>query len=57
MPEKISFWAKKRVTKPVRVSFKTGKGKRVSFTMTKRFSKPVRVSFYAKKRRKSFLYR
>jgi hypothetical protein len=50
--KKVSFWATKRITKPVKVSFKTWEGKRVSFWATKRITKPVKVTFYLKKRRR-----
>jgi len=51
MPKKkdVSFIAMKKVTKPVRVSFKTSEGKRISFTARRTVTKPVRVKFKAKK--------
>ena len=48
--KKVSFEATKRVSKPVRVSFRTTAGKRVSFQATKRVSRNVRVEFYAKRK-------
>jgi len=45
--EKVSFVATAKVTKPVRVSFKTSTG-RVSFIAKKEVSKPVKVQFYVR---------
>jgi len=50
--EKVTFKATKKVTKPVRVKFYTGKGERVSFTARKEVKKPVKVEFYARKKKK-----
>jgi hypothetical protein len=47
----VSFIAKKKVSKPVRVKFKTKTGKKVSFVATKKVTKPVRVKFSAKKKK------
>jgi len=49
---KVSFTATKKVIKPVRVKFYTGKGEKVSFTATKKVKKPVKVEFYARKKTK-----
>ncbi len=51
--KRVSFWATKRTTKPVRVSFETWEGKSVSFHAKKKITKPVKVTFYVKKRRRS----
>lgn len=48
----VSFIAKKKISKPVRVKFKTKKGKTISFTATKKVTKPVRVKFSVKKKKK-----
>jgi len=50
--KKVSFWATRKVSKPVKVSFVTRTGERVSFRAVKKVSKPVKVVFYAKKKRK-----
>lgn len=50
---KVSFIAKKKVTKPVKVKFYTKTGKKVSFAAKKKVTKPVEVKFYAKKKKKS----
>ncbi len=49
--QKVSFIAKKKVSKPVKVKFYTKAGKTVSFTAKKKVTKPVRVKFYAKKKK------
>ena len=46
---KVSFTARKTVSKPVRVEFRTSKG-RVSFIANKTVSKPVKVEFRARKK-------
>jgi len=48
----VSFIAKKKVSKPIRVKFTTKKGKMVSFTAKKKVTKPVRVKFSVKKKKK-----
>lgn len=50
--EKVSFVARKKVTKPVRVKFYTRAGEKVSFTAKKKIAKPVKVEFYARKKKK-----
>ncbi len=45
----VRFTARKIVTKPVKVNFKTQSGKRVSFVANKKMTKPVQVKFKAKK--------
>lgn len=45
----ISFIARKVITKPVQVKFKTNDGKVVSFIARKKITKPVRVKFKTKK--------
>ncbi len=47
----VSFIAKKKVSKPVRVRFKTKTGKIVSFTAKKKVTKPVRIKFSVKKKK------
>ena len=49
--KRISFVAKKSVTKPVKVKFKTKTGKKVSFKATKLVTKKVKVKFLAKKKK------
>ena len=44
----VSFTAKKNVSKPVKVKFKTKAGQKVSFGAHKTVKKPTRVSFRAK---------
>lgn len=48
----VSFIAKKKVSKPVKVKFYTKTGEKVSFAAKKKVTKPVKVEFYAKKKRK-----
>lgn len=48
--KKVSFTAKKKVSKPVTVKFDTKSGP-VSFKATKKVTKPEKVSFYAKKKK------
>ncbi|HUV56201.1 MAG TPA: hypothetical protein VMV84_03105 [Dehalococcoidales bacterium] len=50
--KKVSFIAKKKEIKPVRVKFYTSKGEKVSFKATKEVKKPVKVEFYARKKKK-----
>jgi len=50
--KKVTFVAKKKVTKPVTVRFVTKDGKPIRFKATKKVSKPVKVTFYARKRKK-----
>ena len=45
---KISFWATKTVTKPVRVRFVNQYGELVSFRARKKKKKPIRISFYTR---------
>jgi hypothetical protein len=49
---KISFVAKKKVAKPVRVKFYTRSGQKVSFAAKKKVVRPVKVEFYAKRKKK-----
>ena len=44
----VSFVAKRTVTKPVRVNFKTSYGKKVSFIAKKKVTKPVKIRFKSK---------
>jgi|GEM_PF-3992349 len=50
--KKISFTAKKKVTKPSTVKFTISSGESVKFTAKKKVTKPVKVEFYAKKKKK-----
>jgi len=50
--KKVSFIADKKIAKPVKVKFYTGKGEKVSFVAKKKVVKPVRVEFYAKRKKK-----
>jgi len=50
--KKVSFVAKKKVVKPVKVKFYTRSGEKVSFTAKKKIVKPVKVEFYAKRKKK-----
>jgi hypothetical protein len=45
---RVSFTAKKKVSEPVKVKFKTKEGDKVSFGAHKTVKKPARVSFRAK---------
>jgi len=49
---KVSFIAKKKISKPVKIEFYTKEGKKVFFKGYKQVTKPVRVEFYAKKAKK-----
>ncbi len=51
--QKISFVAKKEVSKPVRIEFYTKKGEKVSFKGHEQVKKPIRVEFYVKKTKKA----
>lgn len=46
--QRIKFTARKKVTKPVKVSFTTRAGERVTFKAKKSVTKPVKVSFLAR---------
>lgn len=48
MKKTISFWARKTVTRPVKVNFRRASGERVSFWARKKITKPVRVRFKTK---------
>jgi hypothetical protein len=48
---KVSFVAKKTISKPVKVRFETRDGL-VSFKAKKKISKPVRVSFFVEKKKR-----
>jgi len=43
--KRVTFTARKKATKPVRVSFKTRAGEKVAFRAKKSVTKPVKVSF------------
>ena len=51
--QRVSFVAKKQVSKPVKVEFYTKTGQKVSFKGHQKVSKPVKVEFYAKKEEKN----
>lgn len=48
--KRVAFTATKRVSKPVRVSFRTSSGKRVSFVANKKVPRKVKVEFYARRK-------
>jgi len=50
--QKVSFIAKKKVIKPVKVTFYTREGEKVSFIAKKKVIKPVKVEFYVKGKKK-----
>lgn len=53
--KKVSFWATKKVQKPVRVRFVNKSGELVSFKAKKKVSIPKKVTFYAKpKKRRNY---
>ena len=52
--KRVSFWATKKKTVPIKVSFRNRYGEKVSFRATKKVSVPVKVNFYAKKRRRKW---
>ena len=43
--EKVSFWAMKKISKPVRVKF-VSEGKLISFWATKKEKVPTKVTFH-----------
>ena len=45
MTKKVSFWATKKIKKPVKVKFVNREGEMVSFTAHKDVLKPVKVTF------------
>lgn len=50
--KRVSFIAKKKVIKPIKVKFYTRKGGRVSFIAKKKVVKPVKVEFYVRRKKK-----
>lgn len=50
--KRVTFKANKKVTKPVKVSFKTKAGQKVSFKAHESVTKPVTISFLAKRKKK-----
>lgn len=50
--KRVSFWATKKVKKPVKVSFIRSTGEKVSFKATRTVKRPIKVTFYRKKYRK-----
>lgn len=48
--QKVSFTAKKKAVKPVKVEFYTRKGEKVSFVSRKKAVEPVKVEFYKRDR-------
>jgi hypothetical protein len=50
--KKVSFWATKKVRKPVIVKFKRLDGSIAKFKATKIVKKPTKVTFYAKKKKR-----
>lgn len=55
MPRKkrISFWATKKVKKPVIVKFRRSDGSVARFKATKIIKKPKKVTFYARRKKRS----
>lgn len=51
MARRVSFWATKKIRKPVTVKFRRSDGSIAKFKATKIIKKPVKVNFYARKRR------
>jgi hypothetical protein len=49
--QRVTFRAKRKVTKPVKVSFKTKAGQKVSFRARKKVTKRVNVSFLARRKK------
>ena len=49
---KVSFWARKKVSKPVVVKFQRSDGSYARFEATKIVQKPVKVTFYSRKKRR-----
>ena len=49
--KRVTFTAKKQVTKPVKVSFSTKAGQKVKFKAKTAVTKRVKVSFLAKKKK------
>lgn len=53
---KVSFWATRKVAKPVRVRFVNKYGELVSFKARKKISVPKKVTFYIKPKKKRRSY-
>lgn len=51
MGKKVSFWAMKKISKPVIVTFRRDDGSIAKFKATEITKKPVKVVFYAQKKR------
>ena len=49
---RVAFTAHKKVTKPVKVSFRTRAGEKVSFKAKRTVTKPVKVSFLTKAKKR-----
>jgi len=50
--QRVTFKARKKVTKPVKVSFTTKAGQRVTFKARKKVTKPVTVNFFARRKKR-----
>lgn len=51
---KVSFWARKKIRKPVIVRFRRSDGSVAEFEATKIVSKPVKVTFYQRRKKRRF---
>jgi len=49
--QRVTLRARKKVTKPVKVSFTTKAGQKVSFKAKRTVTKPVKVSFLARRKK------
>ncbi len=54
MAERVSFWAKKKVRKPVIVRFRRPDGSIVRFRAVKIVKKPVKVTFYSRRKKRYY---
>ena len=50
--QRVTFRARKKATKPVKVSFTTRAGQRVTFKARKAVTKPVKISFLARRKKR-----
>lgn len=50
MAKKVSFWATKRIAKPVTVNFRRSDGSIARFKATKIIQKPIKISFYTRRK-------
>lgn len=52
MARRVSFWATKRIRKPVFVRFRRSDGSVAKFNATKIVSRPVKVNFFSRRKRR-----